>query len=78
MIPAQRGRGSRCKSGTVLATVTGERTPRSHWAVCLVAANTWSWIATRAFGGRTGDTLGATVALVVVVACLVLVGFWAA
>ena len=47
-------------------------------AATTLAAGTWSWIATRAFGGRTGDTLGATAALVEVVACLVLVGFWAA
>jgi adenosylcobinamide-GDP ribazoletransferase len=41
-------------------------------AVAALATTAW---ARRALGGRTGDTLGATVALVELTACLVLVGF---
>lgn len=41
-------------------------------AVVAVAVGAW---ARRVLGGRTGDTLGATVALVEVAACLVLLGF---
>jgi adenosylcobinamide-GDP ribazoletransferase len=43
-------------------------------ASALAALTTTAW-ARRALGGRTGDTLGATVALVELTACLVLVGF---
>jgi adenosylcobinamide-GDP ribazoletransferase len=47
------------------------------FAAATIVTGVWSWFADRAFGGRTGDTLGAAVAVVEAVACLVLVGFWA-
>jgi adenosylcobinamide-GDP ribazoletransferase len=40
----------------------------------LATLATTAW-ARRAIGGRTGDTLGATVAIVELTACLILVGF---
>ena len=43
-------------------------------AAALATALTTAW-ARRALGGRTGDTLGATVLIVELVACLVLLGF---
>jgi cobalamin synthase len=44
-------------------------------AAALVAFGT-SWYARRMLGGRTGDTLGATVALAELAVCLVLGAFW--
>ena len=63
---------------TVLAAATAALQPLPTLAALVgataVAAAT-SVVASRSLGGRTGDTLGATVALTEAVACIVLVGF---
>jgi cobalamin synthase len=41
-----------------------------------LVAGLLTWYARRMLGGRTGDTLGATVALAELAVCLVLAGFW--
>lgn len=44
--------------------------------VTLVIALLSAWAARRVIGGRTGDTIGATVAVVEVAVCTGLLGFW--
>ncbi|MEA2361406.1 MAG: adenosylcobinamide-GDP ribazoletransferase [Thermoleophilaceae bacterium] len=44
--------------------------------VTLAIALLSAWAARRAIGGRTGDTIGATVAVVEVAVCTALLGFW--
>jgi adenosylcobinamide-GDP ribazoletransferase len=45
-------------------------------AVTLAIALLSAWAARRAIGGRTGDTIGATVAVAEVAVCTALLGFW--
>lgn len=44
--------------------------------IALAIALLSAWAARRAIGGRTGDTIGATVAVVEVAVCTALLGFW--
>jgi adenosylcobinamide-GDP ribazoletransferase len=73
--------------GAVIATmfalaaalaVCGPSAGAAAIGAAVVVAAGWSWASLRTFGGRTGDTLGACVALVEVAVCVVVVGVWAA
>jgi adenosylcobinamide-GDP ribazoletransferase len=63
-------------SGTALATIALAPLPAlTAIAVAIAVVAAVSALARRGLGGRTGDTLGATVALTEVAVCLVLLGF---
>jgi adenosylcobinamide-GDP ribazoletransferase len=65
-------------AATVLAAATVALEPIPALAsllAAIIAASVTSAAAVRVLGGRTGDTLGAAVALTEVVVCVVLLGF---
>jgi adenosylcobinamide-GDP ribazoletransferase len=70
--PLVAGVAAAAGSGAAAGFAPGAAAAGAAAAIALLSA----WAARRAIGGRTGDTIGAAVAVVEVAVCTTLLGFW--